>query len=532
MPDCKITNQPFPISNKEIDFCKRMGLPLPNICFQERLRKLMAMRNEWKLYKRKCSASGQEILSAYTPESPFMVYKNDIWWGDSWDALQYGRDFNPTKSFFEQFKELQLVVPREGTSVFNCENCDYNSHIRQSKNCYLNSLIVGCEDVYYSYWVVNDKDIFDSLHTHDSTLCYWCNQLVNGYNCIFVEESKDCNDCYFSYQLRGCDHCIFCTNLSNKSYQILNKPATKEEFEKIKSDLLNGSWDNWQKACDHYAKIKLQAPNRCVHNINCENCTGDHLYNCRNCENCYESFDTEDATNTVSMANSKDIYGCYSAGWPGCEMIGNSVVTRGSQFIAFCTYTWFSNNLIYCDSCVSCEYCFGCIGLKHKKYCILNKQYTQKEYEKLKSEIIGIMIEKGEWGEIFPPYISPFAYNETSAQDFLPVEKEKAISMGYKWKEQEKNTEHSLPNNIDIFSCQTCKKNYRIIQKELDFYKKQNLPIPHECSTCRHKRRFVTRNPLKLFTRTCAKCGIETESTYDPIRPEIVYCEKCYLENI
>ncbi|MBI4975452.1 hypothetical protein HZC20_02125 [Candidatus Peregrinibacteria bacterium] len=119
---CRITKQPFIVSDKEIAFYKKMGVPIPTISPVERIRIMMSFRNEWKLFKRKCDATGDEIISAYPKDSPFKVYKNEIWWGDSWDATDYGRDFNFNKPFFEQYAELQKEVPREGTSIFNCEN--------------------------------------------------------------------------------------------------------------------------------------------------------------------------------------------------------------------------------------------------------------------------------------------------------------------------------------------------------------------------------------------------------------------------
>ena len=536
----------FEINDAELDFFKRMNLPLPDLCSQERMRQLMAFRNEWKLYPRKCDSSGKDILSAYAANSPFTIYANDIWWGDSWDATQYGQPYDFSKSFFNQFATLQLVVPREGTSVFNCENCDYNSHIRQSKNCYLNSLVAQCEDLYYSYWAVKDKDVFDSLYTNESTLCSWCNEVNNSYGCIVLEESKDCNSCYFSYQLRGCDHCLFCTNLANKSYCIKNKSCTKEEFETFKKKMFDGSWNSWQKTHAHYVDLKLKTPHRYVHNLNCENCTGDHLYHSKNLKNCFDGFNTEEASHSVSLGDSKNVYGIYSAGWPGCELIYNSVVSRGSQNIACCYYTWFSHDLRYCDSCVSCENCFGCIGLHHKKYCILNQQYSKEEYEKLLPKIIKHMEGIKEWGQFFPPALSPFAYNETAAQDFFPFEKSMAKKLGYRWREEDRrefkpSTLSTLPDNIkdvsndivkEILACETCKKNYRLILKELRFYQKENLPIPRECPACRHKRRFQNRNLFELFKRACNKCGTEIESTYSPSRPEQIFCEKCFLEEI
>jgi hypothetical protein len=52
--------------------------------------------------------------------------------------------------------------------------------------------------------------------------------------------------------------------------------------------------------------------------------------------------------------------------------------------------------MIYCDSCDACKNCFGCTGLKHKEYCILNKQYTPEEYEQKVSKIIDKMIQDKE----------------------------------------------------------------------------------------------------------------------------------------
>jgi len=40
------------------------------------------------------------------------------------------------------------------------------------------------------------------------------------------------------------------------------------------------------------------------------------------------------------------------------------------------------------------------------------------------------------------------------------------------------------------------------------------------------------RNPRKLYTRNCDKCGKEIQTTYAPERPEIVYCENCYNKEV
>ena len=87
-----------------------------------------------------------------------------------------------------------------------------------------------------------------------------------------------------------------------------------------------------------------------------------------------------------------------------------------------------------------------------------------------------------------------------------------------------------------------CTEAFKIISSELQFYKKMNLPIPHLCPNCRHYQRLKKRNPLKLWHRICmcekknhthkGKCPVEFETSYAPERPEIIYCEQCYQQEV
>ncbi|HPU95171.1 MAG TPA: hypothetical protein PK398_03285, partial [Candidatus Gracilibacteria bacterium] len=45
------------------------------------------------------------------------------------------------------------------------------------------------------------------------------------------------------------------------------------------------------------------------------------------------------------------------------------------------------------------------------------------------------MQKTGEWGEFFPYKMSQFAYNETSAMDYFPLEKEEALKLGSYWQD-------------------------------------------------------------------------------------------------
>jgi hypothetical protein len=187
--------------------------------------------------------------------------------------------------------------------------------------------------------------------------------------------------------------------------------------------------------------------------------------------------------------------------------------------------------------------------LRNKIFCILNKQYTKEEYERLVPKIIAKMKADAEWGEFFPVELSPFAYNETVAQEYFPLTKEEVLKRGWKWRDEKDDVPKvskiipaaKLPDSIDdipddilnwAIQCEATKRPFKIIKQELEFYRKMRLPIPCFHPDERHRRRMALRNPRKLWKRECMKCRKPIETTYAPERPEIVYCERCYHATI
>ncbi len=78
-------------------------IPSPALCPEERQRRRLAFRNERKLYHRKCDKTGNQIISMYSPDKPYTVYDQKVWWGDDWSAMDYGLNFDFDKPFFGQF---------------------------------------------------------------------------------------------------------------------------------------------------------------------------------------------------------------------------------------------------------------------------------------------------------------------------------------------------------------------------------------------------------------------------------------------
>ncbi len=141
------------------------------------------------------------------------------------------------------------------------------------------------------------------------------------------------------------------------------------------------------------------------------------------------------------------------------------------------------------------------------------------------------MLENKQWGEFFPTNISPYAYNESLANIYFPLSKEEVLSKGWQWKNIEEKISKESPLE-EVLNCSACGKNYKIIKQEQDFYKKYSLCPPSKCPNCRYKQRIDSMNPMEMWERQCMRSGCHTtfKTTYASNRPEIIYCEKCYLD--
>ena len=198
------------------------------------------------MYRRKSDLSGKEIISIHHPDSSYIVYSQDEWWDDKWDPLDYGRDFDFIKPFFEQFKELQLSVPRPGVINNGAENSKYCNFADQNKNCYLLTSANRNEDSLYGFIMLECKDAVDVLWTTNSEILYECTDCDNCYNVRFGENCDNCTECSFIAHSKGLKNCILCVNLNNASYHILNKQCSKEEYEATMKEI-SGSYEKYEE---------------------------------------------------------------------------------------------------------------------------------------------------------------------------------------------------------------------------------------------------------------------------------------------
>jgi hypothetical protein len=567
---CQNCKKDFTIEPDDFGFYEKINVPPPTFCPECRRQRRLTLRNNITLYNRSCELCKKAVVTIYSKESGIIIYCNKCWWSDKWDSGKYGQDYDFSRSFFEQMNELTLKVPHmalindDGIASLNCE---YTQDFSFGKNCYMTFVSWHIENIMYSYFILAGREITDCMNIRSkSEWLYECMIVSLSYQMKYSRMCLACIDSQFLYDCRNCSNCFMCAGIHDKKFYFKNKQYSKEEYEQILASYNLDTWSGVERAQKEHDEFILKYPRRYADNLrNDGNVTGDVISYSKNIKNCFLAKKSENCKYCEFVADCKDSYDLCGGELSECY---EGMVPDNSSRNFFGVYSWKNQDVIYTKHCHSSKSIFGCVGLKSKKYCILNKQYTKEEYENVVPKIIEQMnqmpyIDKTgnqyRYGEFFPMELSPFSYNETEAMENFPITKKEILEKGLKWQDNIQRTTgketlklENIPESInnvnesilkEVLACIQCKRNYKIIPNELIFYKKMKIPIPRRCFYCRHETRLKRRNPFKLWPRRCMcdkknhfhgeeKCEVEFETSYAPDRPEIVYCEKCYQQEV
>jgi len=555
---CQSCKKDFVIEPEDFDFYEKIKVPAPTLCPECRQRKRYAWRNERTLYRRNCDLCGKSTVTIYSPNKPYKVYCSSCWWSDKWSGYDFGRDFDFSRPFFPQWQELQLQVPRQALLNKNSVGSEYTHHSGNNKNCYLSFVTFDSENVLYSsnIWKNAHNCCDCTMLTEAGDLLYECVDCVRCYKGQFCSFCRDCTDCYYCYDCRGCQNCFLCYNLRSKNYCILNQQYTKEEYVKKIAEWNLNLYDTRQKLWQQYAAlVKNEAIHKGAEIEQSVNVSGSMIFNCKNVKNSFDVYDTEDSRYLIAIGfGTKDSMDSYHFGFE-CEIVYESHALIHAYNVLFSHLSYDDSHIMYCDGCHNSQNLFGCVGIKHGEYAIFNKKYSKEEYNVVKEKIICHMKETKEFGEFFPSQLSPFGYNETQGQIHMPLAKERAVVAGYKWEDRLPGTfgketiePEKIPDSIinvdasilgEILICTSCRKNYNIVQSELDFYKSQNIPIPRRCPDCRYAARIAQRPVRHTTPRRCncdkishthesSQCPNIFETPFSAENATKIYCKECY----
>ncbi|MEI8130637.1 MAG: hypothetical protein WCG55_04005 [bacterium] len=559
--NCQNCQKDFTIEPEDFDFYEKIAVPAPTFCPDCRFQRRLAFRNERNFYKRVCDLCGTSVVSRVSPDKAYPMYCSKCWWSDKWDAHSYGKDYDFSRPFFEQWRELFFSVPHISIMNSNCVNSEWVNQENDSKNCYMNVGGLYNEDCAYCTYGVQSKNCVDNYWILNSDHCA---HNVHCERCYFTHYSYEVHDSLhtlFSYDCRNCNNVIGCAGLRNKQYCIFNEQHSKESYEEFLKEhpFSSASGVSWWK--EKIIPIWNNSPHRENTIFKSLDVTGNAVSESKNSHNAWESIKLENTKNIYISGWIREGYDCSYFG--AAELVYECAHSGGgynSKGLLLCL----SNDPLKKITINTVEYsamvsalsnCFGCVGVRGAEYVILNKKYTKEEYLELLPKIklhmkdMPYIDKKGRvygYGEFFPAEFASFGYNETTAPEVFPLTKEEALKEGFSWNEYVSDTkykfsDYEIPDDITnveddilqkILKCEVTGKAYRIIPAELSFYRHTGLPIPRTAPAERHDKRFQMLLPCKLFDRVCDSCKKEIRTPYTTGRPEIVYCEVCYQREV
>ena len=405
--------------------------------------------------------------------------------------------------FVEEFRKLDLAMPKCGSWTRGSENCDYGDITVQSRDCYMCFNTGQCRDTYYSEDCRALTDCVDCTFCEECELCYQCVDCDNCYNCDFCQDCTNCQNCRFSYDLKRCKDCFGCVGLRDKQYYIFNKKYSKEDYEKFVGQFeMSQTGFVWKKV----EELKKQTPRMYSHQLDNQNCTGDYIYHSKNCFKCFDTRHAEDS-GYIALANlDKGPKDCWDCGptptalelcYDGCF----SNYCFNSNHFYFCAKLIDSK---WCSNCIESTNLFGCNFIKNRNdvFYILNEQVSEEFYRKKTGEISEDLKRRG---------ISMF-------WDLLYRDLSKKFVQ--------------LPDDQLERECNDCGANFEIVEAERDFCMKQGVMLPIYCFECRVNKRMNLRNKRSVTKRKCDRCQKAIISTYGAEAPYRVVCLDCYWEEL
>ena len=588
---CRRTGKEFPIFESEKLLLEKISptigdkkyqISLPQLSPEARQIKRLIWRNERKFYKF-VDSKGVSGISTISDQMWLRVMSQTDFY--EYDHLQYGIDYS--NDFFADLWTLFKHMPYPSKLGNNMENSEYCNQETDDKNCYLNAWGHKNENSLYTtyslsgLWTVDNyramhcEDAYESIDIHTSQRIFFSQQIENSYNI------------WFSYDLKSCQNVLFGFGLNNANYVYKNKTLSKGEREKIyytyKERVASYTW--LLAVLEEYQEWVKDFPLKGIIAVNTENSIGGNdLINIKNALCCTRGEESQDIAYANLFAGVSDTMDVESVGraqknYNLASSIKTSDCIVGSHIFENVQngyYTYASRNS---------SYIMACMGLDHKQYCFLNKQYDKDQWEKCTIMSIEELQSKERFWEFFEPQDSPFPYNDSVAMDYYPIHKvciawqetiinlhgrgtvtvdnpekfisdatidlwwEEKIQIKRRTKEQEINIQsgiqtikaQDLPNNIgdvtdDILKkaiiCETSGRPFRIVWLELEFYRKHGLPLPRKHYDVRHEERLSKRPWRDMYLRHCDACGKEMLSAYASDSWSKIYCEFCYNKEI
>jgi hypothetical protein len=547
---CALTGEKWNLDDREISWYKKFNVPSHPWSPLTRMKQLVGFFEMYQFWYHQHPETKKQFVSFVHPVTKIPTLPDTEWFDH--DYLGTTIEHDPAKPFFDQFHKLQLKVPLpanrymvkpEGSIAMGSFG-DINSYFMmacQSRDSFYCTDGMGLER---AAEVSAGSKIIDSYHVLQS-------HRIHG--CHFIHGCYDCMESAFLFDCRDCQNCFGATNKRHGKYLWFNEQLSKEEWEKRRAEVDYSCRTSLKKYQDQFKDL-MESEAIWPENFNekCENVLGEYMINATDCKYVFAGVDgnfsdLHQVTYLAGDVNSSAYCGgLYDASECYMNNIAKSCAkTKFSWNVANC------QNVEYSSFLYECENCFGCLGLRHKKFCIFNKQYSEEEYWAKLDEIKCAMLDRGEYGQFFPAssfysycpdngliiYLAQNEAGKYGAPEFDP-EAEGAIG---------DIDQTALRKSSEVPDCisdikdeewanvplldESMGRRFSYLKPELDFYRKNKVPAPTEHFIKRVFDLFLEQNSALFEEKKCASCQTDAVVAKNATYPnKKVYCRKCYLD--
>lgn len=548
---CSLTGEKWMMTDEEIGWYKAFNVPPSTVSPQTRWKYHGLWYVGYQYWYQAHPVTGKPIVCTVHPSTGIKVLPDVEWFQK--DFFDAGRDYDAAKSFFEQWRVLQLAVPMPA-SRNHVEPVNSIAFVSQGDE---DSYFVGASKTKRTLYAHAATDVEDSAEVYESSKLQNCYNVVDSsrlHLCLFARASYDCINSAFLFDCRNCEFCFGVTNKRNKKYVWFNEQLTKDEWEKRRAAVDLGSrnvvTEYLQKFNDLVKDQAIWPENFNDHAVESN---GEYLFKTTRVKDSYLCGEgaVDQYSCNFSIGNSEhDAFSGYAVN--GSDFYYSA--SGGGRGQKFCFLTIRSDNMEYCLLCYNSRDCFGCVGLQRKQFCIFNKQYTEEEYWKRVDELKCAMLERGEYGEFFPAGYSPSYWADSGAPSWFGATEADVRAMGSMMYEPESNgaigndlvdpsrlkPSMDVPDHIDQLTDDwagvplldaACGRRFSYIKPEVAFYRRLKIAPPINHFTSRIKALWKEANQGVFDRTTCSKCGKSLTVARNAAHPvRIIYCIDDYLK--
>lgn len=547
---CSVLGEVWQMTQKEIDLCRRVSVP-PRKMATNTIWKWMAYFDAgYQFWWNTHPETGKPVLSFHHPASGVKVLPDAEWHAKDFSEINQTAD--PTRSFFEQLRALQVRVPLLATF----------SRVEPENSITLFSF--GDRNSYFTFACISERTFFatGAFEVRGSSLLFTSHQVTDSHHafksnrmfqCRYVRESLDCLHSAFLFDCRNCQNCFGASNKRNRQYIFMNEQLTKEEYERRMSTIDLGKRsevEKWMKAFDELLARDGVWPEN--FNINCQESTGEYLINGVRCEHCYDSADAPSDQYHSAWSYGANSHNAFM--WGSIDSTDGymTVSCPNSNRTKFSFRSFRLDNCEYCFMCADLRDCFGCIGLKKKRFCIFNKQYDEADYYRLLDEVKSAMLDRGEYGTFFPTSMATTYVPEGGAVIYCGASPEALKKLGGQTFGAEDmgatgagridpslaRTREEIPDGIDDLTDdwvgvpiydEVSGRTFAFLKPEVEHYRRLRIAPPNTHFIRRMHEVSLAGQVACLEDGRCEKCGVTFLCAKNVRYPHRrIYCKTCY----